>query len=213
MGGTLASIETAADGFAAVAKKAEGIDAFINTLAATGSDISAAAKGINRVIAENEADIRPAITDLKQVAEKLSAALDPETIAKIKESIERIDAVSIKLDSGLKDLQPVFDDLGAPASKTIPTTNIGQALVRLNRIPPTSACSPPPWPTATGKLNPNGSIQQLMLNPELYDNLSRAAVSANEVFLLARPVVKNLVEFSRKIASDPGAMAKGALRN
>lgn len=213
VGATLASIKTAADGFAGVAKKAEGIDAFINTLTATGSDISAAAKGINRVIAENEADIRPAITDLKQVAEKLSAALDPETIAKIKESIARIDAASIKLDSGLKDLQPVFNDLGAPASKTIPTTNIGQALVRLNRILADFGLLTATLADRNGKLNPNGSIQQLMLNQELYDNLSRAAVSANEVFLLARPVVKNLVEFSRKIASDPGAMAKGALRN
>ena len=77
VGGTLKAIEDAANGFAKVAKKAEHIDEFIDTIGDTGKNISAAAKGINKVIAENEGDIRPAVTNIRQFSRQADDHVRP----------------------------------------------------------------------------------------------------------------------------------------
>ena len=212
VGGTLAAIETAANGFAAVAKKAEHIDEFINTIGDTGRNISVVAKGINRVISENEADLRPAVANIRSFSDKLSAAFDPETAAKFKATLERLSTVSAKLDEGLNDIRPVLADLGAPAAKSAPTTNIGQALLRINRITSDLGLLTTNLSDGKGRLNPNGSLQRLFTSAELYDNLSKVAASANEVMALARPAVKSISTFAAKIAQDPAALGRGVLQ-
>lgn len=211
VGGTLNAIETAANGFAAVAKKAEHLDEFIATFDDTGKNISVAAKGINRVIAENEADLRPAITSIRQFSDKLSSAFDPETAARLKATMERLNTVTARLDAGLKDIQPVLTDLGTPAGKGNPTTNLGQAMFWLNRITANLSLLTGSLTDGKGHLNPNGSLQRLVTSPELFDNLTRAAAGANDVFALARPAIRHLGIFAERIARDPSAMTKGAL--
>ena len=212
VGGTLTAIEEAANGFAKVAKKAEKLDDFLDTIGETGRNISAAAKGINRVIAENEADLRPAIANIRSASDKLNAAFDPQTAANIRAVAERLNAVSAKLDAGLTDLRPVFADLGGPSNKVIPTTNLGQALLRINRIAADFALLTSGLSDGKGRLNPNGSLQKLVLNAELYDNLSRMSGSASAVFELAKPAVKSIGEFARKIAADPAVLGRGVLQ-
>jgi phospholipid/cholesterol/gamma-HCH transport system substrate-binding protein len=212
VGGTLNAIEAAANGFATVAKKAEHIDQFINTFDETGRNISAAAKGINRVIAENEADLRPAVTSIRQFSDKLNGMVDPQTTAKFKETTDRIASVSARLDASLTDLQPVLADLGAPSGKSTPTTNIGQAMFWLNRITGNISLLTGNLSDSKGRLNPNGSLQRLFTSPELFDNLTKAAASANDVFALARPAIRNLSTFAEKIARKPSTLTEGALR-
>ena len=163
------------------------------------------------MIAENEADLRPAITNIRQVSDKLGAAFDPETAARVKATTERLASVSAKLDAGLTDIQPVLADLGTPAGKATPTTNIGQAMFWLNRISGNISLLTSGLSDGKGHLNPNGSLQRLVTNPELFDNLSKAAAAANDVFALARPAIRYLGVFAEKIARDPSAMTKGAL--
>ncbi len=213
VGGTLAAIETAANGFSAVAKKAEHLDEFLSTIGDTGRNISAAAKGIDRVIAENGPDLRPAITNIRQFSDKLAAAFDPETAAKVKATLERLSSVSIKVDAGLNDLRPVLADLGAPAAKSIPTTNIGQVMARLNRITADIGLLTAGLSDGHGHLNPNGSLQKLFIDTKLIDNLTLMAGSANEVFALAKPVVKSLQAFTKQIENNPGALTKDMLRH
>ena len=126
VGGTLAAIESAANGLATIAKKAQNIDEFIATLDATGKDISKAAKGIDRVIADNEDNLKPAIANLKQFSDKIAITFDDATIARFKATMEKLATASAKLDAGLAELQPVFVDLGTPAGKANPVTNLGQ---------------------------------------------------------------------------------------
>ena len=211
VGGTLAAIETAANGFSAVAKKASNLDAFLTTLDTTGRDISSAAKGITRVIAENEADVRPAVVNLRQVSDRLNAAITPETAAEFKQLTDRLNVVSAKLDASLNDIRPVLEDLGATAGKTMPVTNIGQVVLRLNRIAADLSLLTGSLSDGKGRLNPNGTLQRLVTSPELFDNLSRMAFSANGVFDLARPAVKALGVFAERIAKDPGAISRGVL--
>ena len=212
VGGTLIAIEEAANGFSKVAKKAEKLDDFLDTFGETGRNISAAAKGINRVIAENEADLRPAIVNIRQASDKLNSAFDPQTAANIRTAADRLSSVSAKLDAGLTDLRPVLADLGGPSNKVIPTTNLGQALLRINRIAADFSLLTGGLTDGKGRLNPNGSLQRFITNPELADNLARMAGSANEVFLLAKPVVKSLQVFAKRIENNPGEITKGVLQ-
>ncbi len=190
VGGTLDAIETAANGFASVAKKAEHLDEFLTTISDTGKNISKAAKGIDRVIAENEADLKPAVTNIRQFSDKLAAAFDPETAAQFKQATQRMATITAKLDAGLTDLRPVLADLGAPAGKGSPTTNIGQSMYWLNRITGNINLLTSGLSDGKGHLNPNGTLQRLVTNPDLFDNLSKAAASANDVIALARPVAQ-----------------------
>jgi phospholipid/cholesterol/gamma-HCH transport system substrate-binding protein len=212
VGGTLTAIESAANGFAVVAKKAEHLDEFLVTIGETGKDISKAAKGIDRVIAENESDLRPAIANLRQFGDKLTAAFDPETTARFKATMDRLSTISTKIDASLTDLRPVLADLGAPAGKSAPSTNIGQSMYWLNRITGNINLLTSNLSDGKGHLNPNGSLQRLVTNPELYDNLNKLAVSANEVIAIIRPAVKSLGVFADKIARDPAAIGRGVLQ-
>ncbi len=215
VGGTLTAIESAANGFAAVAKKAEHLDEFLTTIGETGRNISAAAKGINKVIAENEADIRPAITNLRQVSDRLSAAITPQTAADIKSATEKFNVVAAKLDASLNDIRPVLEDLGATngtPNKLKPTTNFGMAVSRINRIAGDFALLTGSLSDGKGQLNTNGSLQRLVNNPDLFDNLSKMAFSANAVFELARPAVRALGVFADKISKDPASIGRGVLQ-
>jgi phospholipid/cholesterol/gamma-HCH transport system substrate-binding protein len=212
VGGTLTAIETAANGFSEVAKKAEHLDEFIDTLDDTGKNISKAAKGIDRLIAENEKDLRPAISNLRQFSDKMAAAFDPDTVARFKATMDRLSSVSSKLDAGLTELRPVLNDLGAPAGKTTPTTNIGQSMYWLNRITANINLLTSHLSDGKGNLNTNGSLQRLVTNPELFDNLNKLSIGANEVITLIRPAIKSLGVFAEKIARDPGVISRGALQ-
>ena len=212
VGGTLAAIESAATGLATIAKKAGKIDEFIATLDTTGRDISKAAKGIDRVIADNEDNLKPAIANLRQFSDKVAITFDDATIARFKATMEKLATASAKLDAGLAEIQPVLLDLGTPAGKANPTTNLGQAVYWINRVAANVQLLTNGLNDGKGKLNPNGSIQKLILTGELHDNLNKAVLAANEVIALVRPAVKSIGVFAEKLARDPGAISRGVLQ-
>ena len=213
VGGTLTAIEGAANGFAVVAKKAEHLDEFLITLGDTGRNISTAAKGINRVIGENEADLRPAIINLRQVTDRLNAAITPQTAADIKSATEKFNTVAAKLDAGLNDIRPLLEDLGGSAKQSNPATNFGIAVKRISQIARDVTLLTGALSDSKGQLNTNGSLQRLVTNPDLFDNLSRMAFSANAVFDLARPAVRAIGVFADKIARDPALISRGVLQH
>jgi phospholipid/cholesterol/gamma-HCH transport system substrate-binding protein len=212
VGNTLNAIETAANGLAAVAKKADHLDEFIATIDETGKNISKAAKGIDRVIAENERNVQPAIKNLREFSDKMAAAFDPETVSRFKATMDRLSAVSQKLDAGLNELRPMLADLGAPAGKSTPTTNIGQSMFWLNRITGNVSLLTNNLSDGKGNLNTNGTLQRLITNPELFDNINKLSLAANEIAALIRPAVKSLSVFAEKIARDPGLISRGVLQ-
>jgi len=212
VGGTLAAIEAAANGLSTIAKKADKIDDFIATFDDTGKNISRAAKGIDRVIADNEANLKPAIANLKQVSDKLAVTFDDDTINRFKQTMGKLATVSAKLDAGLAEIQPVLADIGSPAGKASPTTNLGQSLYWLNRITANVNLLTNGLSDGKGRLNPNGSLQKLVVSAELHDNLNKAVVTANEVIVLVRPAVKAIGVFAEKLARDPGVIGRGVLQ-
>src|SRR6185437_15685741 len=113
-----------------------------------------------------------------------------------KATMDRLSSVSTKLDASLNDIRPVLADLGAPAGKSSPTTNIGQSMYWLNRITGNINLLTNGLSDGKGHLNPNGSLQKLVTNSELFDNFNKLGAAANEVVALARPVIRSLGVFA-----------------
>ena len=212
VGGTLEAIKAAATGLSTIAKKADKIDEFITTIDDAGRNISKAAKGIDKVIGDNEANLVPTIANLRQFSDKLAVTFDDPTVARFKVTMEKLATVSAKLDTGLADLQPLLADLGNPASKPNPTTNFGQSLYWLNRITANVNLLTNGLNDGKGRLNPNGSLQKLINSAELHDSLTKTIASANQVIALIRPAVKSIGVFAEKLAQDPGAIGRGVLQ-
>ena len=210
-GDTLKSIELAATGIAKMTKNAENIDEFLDTWQTTGKNMASAAEGVDRFIKANEADFHPTLVNLRETSKKLNDTLSPETQAALKSGVDRFSQASARLDAGLADLAPLMKDLGAPTD-FLPTTNFGQTVVRMNRITSDVGLLTRTLSDGRGRLNTNGSLQKLVTQAELYDNLNRLSVSANEVMAGLRPILASFRKFADKIASDPAAISRGALQ-
>ena len=112
---------------------------------------------------------------------------------------------------GLADLDPAFKDLGSKVNHT-PTTDIGQAVRRLNLALADLELLTSKLRNPQGRLNTDGSLQKLLIQSDLHDNLNRMAVSANQAFVQLRTVLATLRTFAEKVASDPASMTAGRSR-
>jgi len=210
-GSTLQSIDLAANGIAEMTKSASKIEEFIDTWSQTGLKVSSAAAGIDRFIAANEKDFQPAVANLRQVSQKVNDTFDAQTQAALKTGVDRLATAFAKFELNMTEAAPLFKDLGAP-SNTIPTTDFGITLRRLNLIASDLSLLSRALNDGRGRLNQNGSIQKLLLRTELHDNFNKMAVAANEVFTALRPIVASIRTFADKVARDPSALSRGALQ-
>jgi phospholipid/cholesterol/gamma-HCH transport system substrate-binding protein len=201
-GDTLQSINEAANGLAKLTKSADNLDRLLTTWNGTGADVSGAAQGIKRFIAANE-------TNFHDVFQKFNSTLDPETQKALKDGINRFSSAAARIDAGLSDLDPAFKDLGSKVNHT-PTTDIGQAIRRLNLALADLELLTSKLRNPQGGLNTDGSLQKLLVQSDLHDNLNRMAVSANQAFVQLRTVLATLRQFAEKVANDPSIMTRGA---
>jgi phospholipid/cholesterol/gamma-HCH transport system substrate-binding protein len=209
-GDTLTSIHEAATGLARVSKNAEKLDEFLTTWSDTGRNVSKAARKIDQFIAANEDTFKPALADLRQVVDKLNTTFDAATQSALKSGIDRFSTAAARLDSGIAQIDPVLKDLGAPVNHT-PTTDIGQAVRRINVVAADLELLSSKLRDGRGGLNTDGSLQKLLTQPELHDNLNTMAISANQALAQLKTVLANLRGFAEKVSRDPGAIGRGAL--
>jgi phospholipid/cholesterol/gamma-HCH transport system substrate-binding protein len=210
-GGTLLSIDRAAAGLAELTKSAPNVDQFLVTWRTTGSDLSAAAQRLNQLITANEGDFRPALANLREAAEKLNRTLDEATQQSLKTGINRFASASARLDAGLADAAPLLKDIGLPTT-AVPTTDFGQTMRRLNRISSEVGLLTQTLHNGRGGLNTEGSLQRLLVQSDLYDNLNRMATTTTDAFMGFRPILAALKIFADKVARDPAMMTRGALQ-
>src|SRR5262249_20818133 len=208
-GDTLQSINDAAAGLSKLTKSADNLDRLLTTWHTTGQDVSGAAQNIKRFIATNEGNFQPALAQFREVVQKFNSTLDPEAQKALREGISRFSAAAARIDSGLAELDPAFKELGSKANRSNPTTDIGQASRRLTLPMADTHLLPGQLRTPQGRLNTDGSLQKLILQSELHDNLNRMALSANQAFLQLRTVLTTLRTFAEKVASDPASMTRG----
>ena len=96
-------------------------------------------------------------------------------------SIQRFGAAATKLDEVLTAIKPLAADLGA-APKSSPTTKFGVLLSHLSRVTYDLSLLTTKMEDGKGGLNPDGTLQKLILSSALHDDLQQAAISARAVF-------------------------------
>lgn len=212
VGGTLDSINKAAQGLARVTDSAANLDSFLTTWDGTGKKLGSLADDVQRVVKTNETEIQNAIVSLNEAAGKVNATLDEPTQENLRVTARRLAEATARIDDVLEQIGPLAADLGAPAGAS-PTTNGGQAVMRINRIAYEFGLLTAQLTDRTGRrLNPNGSLQKLIMEAALYDNLNKASISVTDVFMAARPIMRNISEFAERIARDPAAIGRGVLQ-
>ena len=197
--GTLDSVDKAAKGIAAVAKKAEGVDLLLATYTDAGRKLNGMAD-----------EVGPALKSVREVADKANQTLDPKTQANLRASIERFGAAATKLDEVLTAVKPLANDLGA-GPKATPTTKFGALLSHLGRVSYDLSLLTTKMEDGKGGLNADGTLQKLVVSSALHDDLQDAARSARAVFQETRGVMRNFNDFAVRIARDPSSLTKGAL--
>ncbi len=144
---------------------------------------------------------RPTRTNFQPTSfQKFNSTLDPETQKALKDGINRFSSAAGRIDAGLADLDPAFKDLGSKVNHT-PTTDIGQAVRRLNLALADLELLTSKLRNPQGGLNTDGSLQKLLVQSDLHDNLNRMAISANQAFVQLRTVLATLRSFAEKVAS------------
>ncbi len=209
--GTLEAIETAAKGISALSKKAESIDEFLLSFRDMGQRVGMLAQRLDAVVKENGDDIKPALASLRQVADGVNSTFDAETRENVKATVKQLAASSVRLDRMLSELGPLATDLGSGPNRTA-STGMGQTVARLNRISYDLSILTQALTDGRGKLNPNGTIQKLLTQPELYNNVNSVTGGATRVVVLAEKVLTNLNRFAERIANDPAALGRGMLQ-
>ncbi|MFM7319141.1 MAG: MlaD family protein [bacterium] len=212
VGDTLNSIDTAAKGVANLTKKAESLEGFIDTWNVTGKKLGQLAERADKIVVDNEQDIKPSIAALKRILEGADQTFDPEAREKIKNVLRRADTLTESLDKDvMAALKPLAADLGSDTRRT-PVTNLGQALLRLNAIAAQIGLLTRTLSDPNGQLNTNGTVQKLMTDPSLFNEASSTLRGANEIVKSLRPAIKNLSVFAERVAADPGVISRGALK-
>ena len=209
--GTLQSIDQAAKGIAAMTDKAKNLDEFLVSFRDMGRKVGTLAEELDKMAKASGGDFPAAIASIRQASDKFNATFDDSTRANLQASARQLNSSSAKLDKVLADFQPVARDLSAEPNK-LPTTNLGQAMMRMNRISYDVSLLTGQLATPNGRLNTNGSLQKLITNSELYDNMNLMATSAREVMGGAKAVLAHFNRFAERIANDPGAISRGALK-
>jgi phospholipid/cholesterol/gamma-HCH transport system substrate-binding protein len=211
VGDTLKLIDAAAEGISKVSKSADKVSEFLTTWKATGQRVSAAADGIDRFVRDNEKDFKPAVANLREVSRKLNDTLDPATQDALRSGIRQFATASTQLNTSLTSAAPLFKDLGAPVN-SVPTTDFGQAVRRLNLITSDISALSQTLRGPDGTLNKEGTLQRLLTQKELYENVNRFAVSGTSVFEGFKPVIAAFRTFVERISRDPSALTRGALQ-
>ena len=208
-GDTLKAIDQAAAGLAQISKSAAKLDDFLASVADAGRNVSKVAQGLERVIKTNEGDLQPTMANLRQIAKKLDEAIDQ---AALKNGIERFSSASARLDAGLAQIDPVFKDLGAPVNHR-PSTDIGQAVRRLNLVSADLELLSSKLRDGRGGLNMDGSIQKLLTQAELHDNFNAMAIAATQSLAQLKTVLSDIRSFIDKVSRDPSLITRGAFQS
>ena len=208
-GDTLKSINEAASGLSKISKSAAKLDWFLSSVADAGKNVSLVAQRIEGVIKDNEGDLKPTMANLRQVARKLDEAIDQDAL---KAGIDRFSSAAARLDADLALIDPVIKDLGSPVTHK-PETDVGQSFRRINILATDLELLTSKLRNGRGGLNTEGSLQKLLTQAELHDNLNSAAVAATQTLIQLRTVLNTIRAFVEQVSRDPSSISRGAFQS
>jgi phospholipid/cholesterol/gamma-HCH transport system substrate-binding protein len=209
--GTLLSIDEAAKGLSGIAKKAENLDEFLASFRDMGKKVGVLADDLDKMAKSADSDFPAMVSNVRQISDKINSTFDEKTLSDLKNTTKQLSSGSTRLDQILSDVTPLAKDLGLDPGKPA-TTSLGQALNRFNRISYDLGLLTSKIGDGRGGLNPNGSLQRMLTDAQLYDNFNKLASSGREVMSGAKTVLANFNRFAERVANDPGAIGRGALQ-
>jgi len=208
------------------------LEEMITSLQTAGKEVGDLAKTINTAIGPNpEAGRIPKILDtaevsmnnMSQAAQTLNSFFgDPELMSTVREArmtmndvrdvAEKVQSPLDAIDRNLKNLEGFTEPLGRNGEQV--AASLIDALNGLTRIVEELT-------VLTDALNNReGTIGQLIHNPQVYNNLNRLLCNSNQLVLQIsgltqrlRPVVEDARVFMDKIAREPGRIVGGAFAN
>jgi phospholipid/cholesterol/gamma-HCH transport system substrate-binding protein len=206
----LKSIETAANGVSEVTGKAKNLDEFLATFRDMGTKVGRLADRADQILGENASELGPTIKSVRAAVESFNNTFDAPTQANLKVSAKEIAETSARLNKLLADIGPLAADLSADP-KHVPTTAVGQTMARVGRVVYDIQLLAATLNDGKGHLNPNGSLQRLLMQPDLYNNMNQLSENANRVLVIAERALTNFGRFAERIANDPSIISRGAL--
>ena len=201
------------------------LEAPINTVVSTGvalteasNELKAAAKQVRDMLKENETDVRTVIqragTTLEAVGKAANSANnligDEETQLQLRKAMQRLpdtlDSLNRTIhlaETSLQNLQKFTAPLGAA-----PEQRARQMLDTIDQLSHITV----QLRAFTDRLaSPNGTLGQLIDNPELYQHLNRAAKNIDEISRQLKPVVADARAFTDKVSRHPGVIVRDAI--
>ena len=175
---------------------------------------------ITRIVAKSElamdefqramSNINELVGD-EQVRADLKASLAgvPQLIDDTRTAVQKYGAVADQAEASLLEAQKfagTLNQLGESSQRM--SGNVDQITEKLDRLILDLL-------TVSDAINKQeGTIGQLVYNPDLYQRLNRAAGNVEELTRRMRPIVEDVRVFSDKIARDPGRLGvRGVLQN
>lgn len=193
----------------------------------TSTDVGKLANNLNSVIENNQDQLGRVIRKSETAIEKFDETMttinnllsDDELQVELREALAEMPELiteSRALVAESRSAMVKFKEVAEGAGKTLNNTNeltkdLPQTSRELSRQLGDVLAELSVFSRALNQ--PDGTVGQLVHNPELYQRLNRAAGNVEQVTQRMRPIVEDVRVFTDKIARDPGRLGvKGALQ-
>jgi ABC-type transporter Mla subunit MlaD len=170
------------------------IDSIITQTDRALSSFQRTLEGVNEILgdAELRENVKQALRDL------------PKMLQETQRAIGGIEGAMRLVESNLRNLEGLTEPLGERGEAIV--GNIDSGIARLNEILGQAE-------QFSRSLNRReGTLGQLIYNPEIYHQLNEAAANVNELTKQLRPIVQDARIFADKIARHPGVIIRDAVK-
>jgi len=202
------------------------LEEVVAKVGSTAQSVDLLAQDVRRILQTNETKLNQivdntnlAMTDFREVAGSVNELLnDPAIRGKLRDTIAELPEVlkgtrdtlatmneAMELVQGnLRNLSGLTKPLGDRGPELV--NRIDRGLEHLELLLARMA------KFSDAVNNSEGSLGQIVNNPDLYQNLNRAAQRVDGIMAQLQPVVNDLRVFSDKIARHPGELSSGILQ-
>lgn len=170
------------------------IDRIISQTDQALSSFQRAMEGVNEILGDAELrdNVKQALRDL------------PKMLQETQRAISGIEGAMRLVESNLRNLEGITEPLGQRGEAIV--DNIDSGIATLNQLLGQVE-------QFSRSLNSReGTLGQLINNPEIYQELSAAAANVNELTRQLKPIVQDARIFADKIARHPGVIIRDAVK-
>jgi len=198
----------------------------INSVVRTSDDMSDTIRQVNKMLTDNEDRIQHTIVQAdetlgaikatfenvnkmigdEQSRDQLTQAVEdmPRLLAEARQVVGRMNDTISLVDRNLRNMEGFTQPLGERGPEIV--ARIDQSITKAD------ALMDEMLKFSQALSNQQGTLGQLVNNPELYNNLNRTAANIEELTRKLRPIVDDARIFSDKIARHPGIIVRDAIR-